>query len=221
MESTPVNVTDLAVIAVIVVSGIFAFVRGFVHELLAIGAWIGAAVVTIFFLPYVLPYARQIIAVELAADISAGVALFLFVLIALSVLTHWLARRVRESSLGALDRSLGLVFGLLRGAVIVCLAWIALLWAIPRQDHPDWITEARTRPLVEQGAEVLIGLLPEGTLPAFATESRGTLGQPFEDLVHPGVAPGLDRAKDALPGGRSGYNEQDRKDMQRLFDASQ
>ncbi|MGF1608226.1 MAG: CvpA family protein [Kiloniellales bacterium] len=221
MDSAPINVTDLAVIAVVVVSGIFAFVRGFVHELLAIGAWIGAAIVTVLALPHLLPYARQIIAVQLAADIGAGVALFLFVLIALSILTHWLARRVRESSLGALDRSLGLVFGLLRGAVIVCLAWIALLWAIPRQDHPDWITEARTRPLVEQGAEALIGLLPEGTLPAFATKSQDGLSQPFDELVRPGVAPALDRAKEALPAGRSGYNEQDRKDMQRLFDASQ
>jgi len=221
MESTPVNITDLAVIAVIVVSGVFAFVRGFVHELLAIGAWIGAAIITVFALPHVLPYARQIIAVELAADIGAGVALFLFVLIALSILTHWLARRVRESSLGALDRSLGLLFGLLRGAAVVCLAWIALLWALPRQDHPDWITEARTRPLVEQGAGLLIGLLPEGVMPAFATESQNGLGQPFDLLVRPGVAPGQGTAKEALPAGRSGYNEQDRKGMQRLFDTSQ
>ena len=44
MENLPVNPTDLVVIVVILLSAIFAFVRGFVHEVLAVGAWLGAAI---------------------------------------------------------------------------------------------------------------------------------------------------------------------------------
>jgi len=237
MDGFPVNVTDLAILAVVLISGLFAFVRGFVHELLSIGAWIGAALVTLIALPMLLPFARQIISIQIAADIAAGVALFLIVLIALSIITHWLARRVRESSLGPLDRSLGLVFGLARGALIVCIAWIALLWAMPPRDHPDWITEARARPLVEQGADLLVSMLPEGLMPRLPDdqqtgEREGAAS--FDALVRPGVAGGSSgeasrstsgddpgEANEAESSAPSGYKNQDRKDLQRLIDASQ
>ena len=101
MDALPVNVTDLAVIAVVVISGLLAFVRGFVHEVLAVGAWIGAAIATVFFLPAALPHARDLISIQIAADIAAGAAIFILVLIVLSIFTHWLARRVRESGLAA------------------------------------------------------------------------------------------------------------------------
>ena len=226
MDGFPINVTDLAILAVVLVSGLFAFVRGFVHELLSIGAWIGAALVTLFFLPLLLPFAREIISIQIAADIAAGVALFLIVLIGLSIVTHWLARRVRESSLGPLDRSLGLVFGLARGALIVCIAWLALLWAMPPRDHPNWITEARARPLVEQGADLLVSVLPEGLMPRLPEDEPQTGGREgaasFDELVRPGVAAdrpdGTNEAESTAP---SGYKKQDRKDLQRLIDASQ
>ena len=223
MDGLPINILDLAIIAVIVVSGIFALVRGFVHELLAIGAWIGAAVVTVFALPHLLPYARQLIAVQIIADIVAGVAIFLFVLIAFSIITHWLARRVRESSLGALDRSLGLLFGLARGAVIVCIAWIALIMVMPRQDHPPWIAEARSLPLVERGADMLLALLPPDLKPTLAEPQKSEGEEPnanFDHLVQPGVAP-EDSGKEAVPPEGSGYKDNDRKDLQRLFNAAQ
>lgn len=226
MDGFPINVTDLAILAVVLVSGLFAFVRGFVHELLSIGAWIGAALVTLFFLPLLLPFAREIISIQIAADIAAGVALFLIVLIGLSIVTHWLARRVRESSLGPLDRSLGLVFGLARGALIVCIAWIALLWAMPPRDHPNWITEARARPLVEQGADLLVSVLPEGLMPRLPEDEPQTGGREgaasFDELVRPGVAADRpDETNEAESTAPSGYKNQDRKDLQRLIDASQ
>ena len=233
MDGFPINVTDLAILAVVLISGLFAFVRGFVHELLSIGAWIGAALVTLFFLPLLLPFAREIISIQIAADIAAGVALFLVVLIGLSIITHWLARQVRESSLGALDRSLGLVFGLARGALIVCIAWIALLWAMPPRDHPSWITEARARPLVEQGADLLVSVLPEGLMPQLPEDEprTGEDSTSFEQLVRPGVAGGgaagqtgegqAGETNEADSSAPSGYKNQDRKDLQRLIDASQ
>ena len=50
------------------------------------------------------------------ADIAAGVAIFLVVLVALSLVTRMLSKRVKDSSLGPLDSSLGLLFGFARGA---------------------------------------------------------------------------------------------------------
>ncbi len=47
MEAAPINVTDVVVALVILISGLLAFFRGFVHELLAVLSWIGAGLATL------------------------------------------------------------------------------------------------------------------------------------------------------------------------------
>jgi membrane protein required for colicin V production len=152
MDSLPINLADLIVIIVLVVSGIFAFVRGFVHEVLGIASWVGAAFVTLYAFPLVQPYVLGVITVEFIASLLTGVGLFLVALVLFSVLTRILSNRIQQSSLGALDRSLGLLFGFARGAVIVVLAWLALGYMLGQ--------EARSRPLVERGAGLLLTLVP-------------------------------------------------------------
>ncbi len=164
MDSLPINLADLIVIIVLVVSGIFAFVRGFVHEVLAVASWVGAGFVTLYAYPHVQPYVLGVITVEFIASLLTGVGLFLMTLVLFSVLTRILSNRIQHSSLGALDRSLGLLFGFARGAVIVVLAWIALTYMVVEDERPGWIQEARTRPLMERGAEMLMTLVPTSLL---------------------------------------------------------
>ncbi len=164
MDSLPINLADLIVIIVLVVSGIFAFVRGFVHEVLAVASWVGAGFVTLYAYPHVQPYVLGVITVEFIASLLTGVGLFLVTLVLFSVLTRILSNRIQHSSLGALDRSLGLLFGFARGAVIVVLAWIALTYMVVEDERPGWIQEARTRPLMERGAEMLMTLVPTSLL---------------------------------------------------------
>jgi hypothetical protein len=88
---------------------------------LSIVSWVGATFATLYGFPLVQPYARAVIPIELLADVIAGVVIFIVVLVVLSIATRVVANFIQESSLGPLDRSLGLVFGLLRGFVIACL----------------------------------------------------------------------------------------------------
>ena len=164
MESIAINATDIAVAGIILVSGVFALMRGFVHEVFAVGYWVGAAVATLYAFPYAQPVAREVITVELLADIAAGVAIFLVVLVVLSLVTRMLSRRVKDSSLGPLDSSLGLLFGFVRGAVLICLAWLGFSWVLPEEDWPNWVTEAKTQPLMIQGAELIEGMVPQSLL---------------------------------------------------------
>ena len=214
MDSLPVNVTDMVVIVVILLSAIFALVRGFVHEVLAVGAWLGAAVATLVGFPYLQPFTRDYIAIPLVADIATGAILFLVVLILLSVLTHWISGKVQASSLGALDRSLGLLFGLARGAILVCLAWIFLIYIMPREDHPQWIADARSLPLIERGAGLLLVLVPRSLVPEGldAVQPAAGADTSFENLVRP-------RPKGAAQEEASGYNEAERKDLQRRIES--
>src|SRR6266478_5764826 len=106
-----VNALDIIVIAGIALSALFAFARGFVKEALSIGAWIGASVIALYGLPHARPFAKQFIASPMLADIAAGAVLFVVSLVVLSLITSMIASRVKNSALSAVDRALGLVFG--------------------------------------------------------------------------------------------------------------
>lgn len=211
------TLADFLILGILLVSGGFAYVRGFVHELLTLVAWAGATLVTLYGFEYLVPVTREIIAIQAIADISTGLGIFIVVLIVLSLLTRLLARRVQNSSLSTLDRSLGLVFGLLRGALMICFFWVLVAWAVPRDDFPDWIADAKTLPLVEAGAWLLYALVPEHLQPddePDLDDDALDLGFSFEDLVDP-------KPKVAGRGETSGYKDRERKELQRLIEGSQ
>ncbi len=226
MEAPPINVADVVVALVILISGLLAFFRGFVHEMLAVVSWIGAGLATLYGFPYLRPQLRELITVPLIADMTAGVAIFLVVLIVLSILTRVVSRRIRTSALGPLDRSLGLVFGFLRGAALVCVAWLIFAWLLPREDHPEWVTEAKLRPLVERGSVLLVGLLPERLpvpeqlgggwittpgAPVSEAEELRAIQKEYQDLLNPPT-------KGDAPENEPGYNTHERDEMQRAFE---
>ena len=161
MDTPLINLIDIAVVLVVVISGLLAFFRGLVHEVLAVISWIGAVLATLYGFSYARPYAAEMITVPLIADMVAGTGIFLVSPIVLSVLTNFVSRRIRSSSLGPLDRSLGLLFGFLRGAALIAVAWLVFTLLLPREDHPEWITDAKVRPLVERSTVLLISLLPK------------------------------------------------------------
>lgn len=218
------NVTDIVVIVIILISGLFALLRGFVKEVLSVAGWVGAAFATLYLFHFVTPWSRKFIAVPWLADAAAGLAIFIVSLVILSTISHAIARHVHQSSFRTLDKSLGLVFGILRGAVVVCLAYLALGWAVNSPDqYPPWIKSARTRPLVEEGARLLEQLVPEnarrksvGALNDAQSKARRGLEaqRALEQLAHP--EPKVDAPKD-----REGYKADERREMERVIQTNQ
>jgi membrane protein required for colicin V production len=211
-----VSIADLAVIGIILLAGLTAFSQGFVRVVLALLGWIGAAFATLYGFRYVQPYAQKWISVGFLADAAAALSIFLATLIVLTILSHAIGRRVRDSGLSALDRSVGLVFGFSLGAVLVSLAYLGVAWAIdlPAETakQPQWIQEARSRPLVKWGAENLQRLAPA----EWAGSARRRLSSPelsrrrFEKLIEP-------EAKSSKTGPKQGYSDRERKEMDRLI----
>lgn len=160
MQATGISPLDLAVVGILLVSAFFAFLRGFTKEVLSLLGWAGAAVATIILFEPLRPLARSYIHPNLLADGATGVAIFLITLFILSFIGHAISARVRDSAIGALDRSLGFLYGLVRGAVVVCLAYMLATWIWPPRELPDWFTHARTQPLLEQGSQLLLTVLP-------------------------------------------------------------
>jgi membrane protein required for colicin V production len=188
---------------------------------LAIGAWIGAALATLYGFAHVQTYARQLIAIDLLADIGAGVVLFVVTLVLLSLITRTLAGKVRDSSLGALDRTLGLVFGLARGMVLVALAWLVLTWALPEESQrPDYLREAKSKRWVALGADRLEQLLPEtlrreGAQAVDRVRDGAQDAQQARDAYEALSQP---RVEDEAPEDQPGYSADERQGMEQLSD---
>jgi len=211
------NGFDIGVIAVILLSGLFAFARGFVKEALAIVAWVGAAVVAVLALPYTLPFAERYLPKGVVAYGAAGLAVFLVVLVVLSFATSLVAQRVQKSKLSAIDHTLGLIFGLLRGVLIVCVAWLGLTWALPeggREPLPAWITEAKTKPYLQTGAERLNALLPA----AYRQKVEGVVGDSRRAAEAAMGASATPRAPNTPSSGSPVYPPDTRRDMDRLME---
>ena len=155
------NPVDLAVLAVIALSAVFAFVRGFAREVLSIAAWVGAALFTLYAFNGASRLVARFVTTPLLAELVAGVGLFLVALVALTVLTGSIASLVQWSALTPIDRTLGLIFGVVRGAVLVSVAYFVIDITLPPNDRPGWLTQARSQPLLAEGAGMLRRVLPD------------------------------------------------------------
>jgi membrane protein required for colicin V production len=219
------NALDIIVFAIVALSALFAFARGFVKEALSIAAWVGAGLITLNGLPHLTPVAQKYIATPLLAQIAAGTVLFVVSLVVLSLLTSAVAGRVKQSALSAVDRALGLLFGACRGVVLACLAFIVLSWAIPKEaDWPGWVRAARTRTFLASGAEVLKSLVPAGTrergataaATAAATAQRSSEQlREFEQLRGALATPAPPSVGKTAP--PVGYKAEPRREMDRLI----
>lgn len=152
---------DGVVLGVLLISAVVAFFRGFVRESLGIGAWAGAIVLALLAEPTTRPLAEQYIQPPwLATGIAVG-AVFLIVLVVLKIVIAWIARKVQRSMLGGIDRALGALFGLARGAFIVILAYIVGGLVLPAADQwPDPVRQARSLPYAADGARWVVARLP-------------------------------------------------------------
>ena len=122
MENFPINPADGVVFAVLLLSALLAFTRGMVAEVLSLAAWAGAALTALYTLPFVLPHTQKYVKVEMVAYVVTSAALFIVALVVLTILFGRVSRGVQNSSLSAVDRSLGFLFGLFKGAVLVSVA---------------------------------------------------------------------------------------------------
>ena len=154
---------DIFLIVVMLISGLLAMVRGFMREVLSIVAWAAAALAAIYLFPRLLPLATQYFGGWnecLVKGLVIG-AVFLGTLIIVSIFTVRLSDKILDSRIGALDRSLGFLFGLARGLIIVVVAFVFFNWLVPQKSQPEAIKNARSRVVLQGTGDWLESLLPE------------------------------------------------------------
>jgi membrane protein required for colicin V production len=151
---------DLAVLGIVLVSALLSMMRGFTREVLAIASWAAAAAAAYYFYPMVLPYLTPYIHKEVIAQAAAAAVVFFVTLIVVSLFTVRLSDVILDSRIGALDRSLGFVFGVARGFLLAVVAFAIFNWLVSEKQQPEWVKNARTRPLLTETASRLVAILP-------------------------------------------------------------
>ncbi len=152
---------DLAVLGIVLVSALLSMMRGFSREVLAIASWAAAAAAAYYFYPLVVPYLTPYIHKEVFAQAAAAAIVFFATLIVVSLFTVRLSDAILDSKIGALDRSLGFVFGVAWGFLLAVVAFAIFNWLVSEKQQPEWVKNARTRPILTETADRIVALLPE------------------------------------------------------------
>jgi membrane protein required for colicin V production len=183
----PITLLDAILLAITLVSGVLAMVRGFSREVLSVVSWVAAAAAAFFFYKALLPLIEPHIgSASLSKAVSAGI-IFVVTLTVVSLLTMRIADFIIDSRIGALDRTLGFVFGVARGVLLVVVAMLFFNWLVT-DNQPAWIAQAKSKPLLDSLGQKLVSMLPE--------DSEQLLLKHFESTP---PAAGADAGKDANP----------------------
>src|SRR5579863_5118108 len=157
----PITILDLVLLSVMLISGLLAMVRGFMREILSIAAWGAAALVTLYSFSKLLPTAKAYFNSDTIASIVVIAGVFVGTLIVVSVITVRISDMILDSRIGALDRTLGFLFGLARGLLIVVVAYEFFLWLVLYYHRPDLVVGAKSRTMLDSTGECLLVLLPD------------------------------------------------------------
>ncbi|MGB0669665.1 MAG: CvpA family protein [Porticoccaceae bacterium] len=133
---------DIAIVAVVAISGLISLVRGFVKEAMSLIIWLAAFVVAMTFKQDAADMLVNLIALASIRQLAAWAGLFVGTLLLGSIVNFLLGKLVSSTGLSGTDRTLGLVFGVFRGLLIVLALVIILPQAVPVEQDPWWMESA-------------------------------------------------------------------------------
>src|SRR5215211_8127171 len=210
----PITLLDIVLLAVMMISGLLAMIRGFMREVLSIASWGAAALVTLYAYPKLLPQAKQYFTSDMFAGAAVVGGVFLGTLLIVSIFTIKISDMVLDSRVGALDRTLGFLFGLARGLIIVVVAYLFFAWLVPEKSQPEWVRNAKSKLVLQSTGQALMSMLPEDPEGYLRRLKRPKDEQEPADTTPP-AEPRLPRGAAVSPGAagqdeQPGYGRSDR-----------
>ncbi|AQT46985.1 CvpA family protein [Bartonella choladocola] len=152
---------DGLVIAVILFSAFLAMVRGFSREVLSLASWVIAAVAAVLLYKNLLPFVESYLSNKTIALIASLAIIFVVVFLIVSIITMKIADIIIDSRIGALDRTVGFIFGVVRGLFIMVIAMLLINQLIKPEDQAPWLKDAKTKPMLDSLSNQIWDLLPK------------------------------------------------------------
>lgn len=160
----PITLLDGILVGFTLVSAMLAMVRGFSREVLSIASWIAAAAAAYFLwepvLPYIQPYVLPYSEDPRVAMAAAAAIVFVVALIIVTLVTMKIADAIIDSRIGALDRTLGFLYGAARGILVITVCLMLFDWVVGEK-RPDWVAKAKSAPLLDSIGDWIESKLPE------------------------------------------------------------
>jgi membrane protein required for colicin V production len=178
MDFSSLTYFDNFVIFVVIYSTFIAFFKGFIKTSTSFLSWIASTIGSFFIFPYVLPIVGNIIHNVLFANLAAGFGSYILCMTIISFINGKIIDLTVEVRGGAIDRTLGLGFGFLRGCLITCMIFhiVVLLSPVFMQQSdddityaqsplPDMVKKAKTFNLLNSGSKLILAALPKNVIP--------------------------------------------------------
>lgn len=233
-------IIDIVVAAIVLISALISFLRGFIRESLTIMGVVGGILAAVFFGGVLTPVIRDllganvedppklfdVIPMTIIADGLSYGSIFIVVVISLSVVSHVTADAAQDMGLGPVDRTLGVVFGIVRAVVLLGLLYLPF-HLLMEKDTKDSIFEgSKTYIFIEQAADLMAGFLPESentekTVKKVEKKSGDTIREKLldQDLLRTGNKEDEKAKEESGKNDKSstGYDQKERNQMDDLF----
>ena len=178
---------DGGVAAILFISAILAYSRGFVREALSIAGWIGAGIAAFYFAPQMEPLIREVpILSDIIGDncelgiLAAFAGVFAIALVVIALFTPLISGAVQKSAIGGLDSGLGFLFGVVRGALLIVVALVAYDFFIQGGEGFPIVEDSKTRILFAEQQVAMKEYIP--------TDIPEWLIEPYNELTSSCIA---------------------------------
>lgn len=229
-------ILDCVVLVILLISCVVAFLRGFVREVLTILGLGGAAVTALTAGPMLAPGLEEwltgglpedevgklwgFVPYDIAAAVFAYAGLFVVTLILMSLVSHWIAKSVHAIGLGPVDRSLGVVFGIIRAFVLIGLLYMPFHLLMDEKDKEEWFESSAAYSYVVYSTEVMMKIMPESFQAKDEENKEEEKLDPLGDLTgeeQKDKKPDVGTDEDAAEGAGAGYEALQRRAIDELI----
>ena len=151
---------DVLILVIIFVSIIVSVFRGFIRDLLSILVWISAIALGVFGATNITPFLSEYISHIAWLGWAVGIIITIISLFVGSILNNYFIKSLKWGGPSTIDRSLGFLFGLVRGIFLVSLTYISIQTFLAKESTPYWFKESKLKFLLQNGGNIIIYLLP-------------------------------------------------------------
>ena len=208
---------DYVYVGVVLASTIWAFVRGGVFETIATLSWVVAAIAARFASPWLdklLQSWFDLSSSTVGTLIASYFIVFFIILILVGFLNQKLRDRIHDSVMKITDRTLGIIFGIIRGIVVMGGVYWVLLWYYSDSMHlPRWLEYSRTRPVMQYTATKLDEWFVPGAPNKLLARDRAASIESikiFQNLINPAVSSDSEKKSNDSGATETGYKSSER-----------
>ena len=240
-------IIDLVVAAVAIISAIISFLRGFIREVLTIAGVVAGFFAAVFFGPKLAPVFDKwlgvyeddegmpleegqeveklfdLVPMNIVADVCAYATVFILVVIVVSVISHFTSGAAKAMGLGPVDRTLGFIFGLARGIVLLSLLYLPFHLLMDQESKTKYFGESKTHYYIEKSSHFMAKYLPSSDVMQDKVDSATSqAGDTIKDrLLENSILPNKDIDSSKVKSQEkieTGYEQQERGELESLFE---